>query len=220
MLLSACHNPAGPGGPPLSLPANVVDPATVNAVSKFNSCVGHAFPLQNSPNSGKNYFWPISSNQSTNDQLRLYAACDGMITQDTDDTNDPSPIATSRGPSIHLYCDNSETGLRYFHINFPAGLIGQHVKAGDFMGDAVLLGTNQTPSPIWQNSSNFDIAVFEGDDSNTVDYFAVLSPPAFAAWATRGLTTITQTIVTPAPTCSTYNSNIGDSGILSLAPPL
>jgi hypothetical protein len=69
--LSACHNPAGPGGPPLSLPVNVVDPATVNAVSRFNSCVGHAFPLQNSPNSGKNYFWPISSNQSTNDQLRL-----------------------------------------------------------------------------------------------------------------------------------------------------
>jgi hypothetical protein len=143
-----------------------------------------------------------------------------MITQDTDDTNDPSPQAASRGPSIHLYCDNSETGLRYFHINFPAGLIGQRVKAGDFMGDAVLLGTDQTTSPIWQNSSNFDIAVFEGDDSNAVDYSAVLSSPALAAWATRGLTTITQTIVTPAPTCSTYNSNIGDPGILVFVPSL
>ena len=163
VLLSACHSPSGPSGPALSLPANVVDPATVNAVSKFNACVGHAF---------------------------------------------------------HLYCDNSETGLRYFHINFMAGLLGQHVTAGDFMGDAVLLGTDQTPSQTWQNSSNFDIAVFEGDDSVTVDYFAVLSTSSFAAWATRGLTSITQTIVTPAPICSTYDSNIGNSGILVFTPSL
>jgi hypothetical protein len=191
----------GRAGPALLLPANVADPATVNAVSKFNSCSGHAFPQPSSPNSGKNYFWPTSSNQSTNNQLRLYAACDGTFNQNTNDTNDPSPIAASRGPSVHLFCDNSETGLRYFHINYT-GTLGQHVRAGDFLGYAAMLGTDQTPAATWQFSSNFDVAVIEGDDSVTVDYFAALTSSAFAAWAARGLTSVTQTLNTRVPSAA------------------
>ena len=193
---------------------------TVNAVSKFNSCVGHAFPQPNSPNSGKNYFWPTSANFNSTDQLRLYAACDGTTGQNNDDTNDPSPSATSRGPSIHLFCDNSSTGLRYFHINVTPGTLGQHVKAGDFLGYAVMLGTGQTPAATWPFSSNFDIAVIEGDDSVTVDYFAKLTASAFAAWAPRGLTFLSQTLFPGNPTCASYSSYIGDPGILSFTPPL
>src|SRR5215475_3446366 len=101
-LLTACHNPSGPDGPQLLLPVNVVDPANVNAVSKFDSCVGHPFPQQNSPNSGKNYFWPSSAYSSTVGQLPIYAGCTGAITQPQDDTNDTSAIAQSRGQAFHL----------------------------------------------------------------------------------------------------------------------
>lgn len=216
----ACHGPTGPSGPAILLPANVVDPMTVNAVSQFDSCVGHAFPQPNSPNSGKNYFWPTSANFSSTNQLRVYAACDGTTGQNNDDTNDPSPIAASRGPMIHLYCDGSSTSLRYFHINMPPGTLGQRVRAGDFLGYAVLLGTGQNPSASWQFSSNFDIAVVEGDDSVTVNYFAKLSASAFAAWAARGVTSVAQTLNPGNPTCPDFSSTIGRPDVVSFTPPL
>ena len=139
----ACHSPTAPSGPPALFSANVVDPMTVNAVSKFNSCVGHPFPQPNSPNSGKNYFWPASAFNSTMNQLRIYAACDGTISQPSDDTNDPSPIASSRGQAVHLYCDNSSTGIRYQEITFTPAILGQHVRAGDLVAYADLLGNGQ-----------------------------------------------------------------------------
>ncbi len=91
---------------------------------------------------------------------------------------------------------------------------------GDFLGDAVLLGNDQTPSAIWQNSSNFDIAVFEGNDADTLDYFAALSPSALAAWAVRGVTTVVQTVYSGNPVCATFNSGIPDPGILVFSPSL
>ncbi len=217
---AACHSPTSPSGPALLLPANVVDPMTVNAVSRFNSCVGHAFPQPSSPNSGKNYFWPASAFTSSTNQLRLYAACDGSISQPSSDTNDTSPIALSRGQAFHLYCDNSSTGLRYQEITFAPGIVGQHVRAGDFVGYADLLGNGQSPAQSWQFSSNFDIAVFEGDDSATVNYFSKLSASALAAWAARGVTSVAQTVNSASTTCASYNSNITDSGVLPFTPSL
>jgi hypothetical protein len=216
--LSACHSPTGPSGPALLLPANIVDPMTVNAVSQFNSCVGHAFPQPTSPNSGKNYFWPTSATSNTTDQLRLYAACDGTTSQNTNDTNDPSPVTAGRGLSIHLYCDNSSTGLRYFHVNVTPGLLGQHVRAGDLLGYAVMLGPGQSPAATWQFSSNFDVGVIQGDDSVTVNYFAALSGSALGAWAARGVTSVSQTVYPGNPTCASYSSYIGGPGILPLTP--
>ena len=216
----ACHSPTGPSGPALLLSANVVDPMTVNAVSKFNSCVGHPFPLQTSPNSGKNYFWPASSFNSTTNQLRVYAACDGTISQPQDDTNDTSPIATSRGQAFHLYCDNSSTGIRYQEITFVPGIVGLHVRAGDLIAYADLLGNGQSPAASWQFSSNFDIGVFDGDDSATVNYFSKLSAAALSAWAARGVTSAGQTINPGNPTCASFNSNIGQPDIFLFTPPL
>ena len=197
------------------LQANIVDPETVNAVSKFNSCAGHGFPETDSPNSAKNYFWPNSTNFSTNGQLREYAACSGIINQNSDDT---AANEQDRGQTFHLSCDGSSTALRYFHLSLATGLFGQHVNAADFLGFASMVGTGQSPSATWQNSSNFDIAVVEGNDNNTTDYFAKLSPSAFAAWAPRGLTDVSQTINPGNPTCPAFSSNVGSPDIFSFTP--
>jgi len=153
-------------------------------------------------------------------QLREYAACDGTISQPADDTNDPSPIATSRGQAFHLYCDNSSTGIRYQEITFTPGILGQHVRAGDVVAYADLLGNGQSPAATWQFSSNFDIGVFEGDDSVAVNYFAKLSPAALAAWAARGVTSVAQTLNPGNPTCASFGSNIGQPDVVSFTPPL
>ena len=193
---------------------------TVNAVSRFNSCVGHAFPQPTSPNSGKNYFWPSSAYTSSRNQLRVYAACDGTISQTASDTNDPAPIALGRGQSLHLYCDNSSTGLRYQEVTFVPDIVGQRVRAGDLVAYANLLGNGQSPSTAWQFSSNFDIAVFEGDDSATVNYFAKLNASTFAAWSARGVTSVAQTASAGNSTCASYSSDINNPGILSFTPAL
>jgi|SRR5579871_646488 len=214
VLLAGCSSTA-PSGPAVLLTANIVDPATVNAVSKFNSCAGHAFPDTNSANSAKNYFWPTSTNFSTTDQIRLYAACDGTTGQNSDDT---AANEQDRGKTMHLYCDKSSTLLRYFHINMAAGILGAHVNAGDFLGFASMLGTGQTPSVTWQNSSNFDIAVADGDDNATENYFSKLSATAFAAWSARGVTSVPQTINPGNPTCASFTSNPGSPDIVSFTP--
>ena len=219
IVFSACGGgPTSPGagsGPAILLSANIVDPLTVNAVSQYNACVGHAYPSPTSPNAAKNYFWPTSANFSTTDQLALYAACDGTTSQATSDTNDPTSV---RGANMHLWCDNSSTGLRYFHINMSAGVLGRHVSAGEKLGYAVMVSPGQAPSSAWQYSSNFDVSVIDGSDSVTFNYFAKLSASAFAAWAARGVTSVAQTNFGSSPTCSSYSSNVGETGILSFTP--
>ena len=213
--LLACQRITGPSGPEVLL-VNAVDPDSVNAVSLFRSCVGHAFPQPSSPNAGKNYFWPNSTNFSTTDQLREYAACDGTMRQDSSDT---SADQRDRGQTVHLYCDASSTRLRYFHLNFPPSLVGRHVQAGELLGYASMVGRGQLPERAWYYSSNFDIAVSDGDYRRTDNYFARLSPAAFAAWGARGLTAVSQTNDGANPTCSSYSSDVGGPGILQLSPP-
>ena len=198
---------------PVLLTANVADPNDLNAVSDFNSCIGHAF---NGNNSAKNYFWPNSTNFSTNGVVKLFAACNGITSQNSDDTNDPQEF--TRGQSIHLSCDNSSTALRYFHITYPPGSLGQHVTAGAFLGTATMVGNGQTPSNSWQYSSNFDIAVVEGEDDRSENYFSKLDGPTFAAWAARGVTSVSQTIVPGNPNCTSYNANVGGPGIFVFTP--
>jgi hypothetical protein len=216
LALSACHGATEPSGTRVEL-QNVVDPDSVNAVSLFNSCVGHAFPQPNSPNSAKNYFWPNSTNFSTNDQLRILAACAGTVRQNSSDT---SPDQQDRGRTVHLFCDGSSTSLRYFHLNFASSLLGQHVNAGGMMGYAAMVGTGQVPppNPAWYFSSNFDIAVMNDGDSQTENYFARLSPAAFAAWNARGITSVSQTANASNQNCSSYNSDISNPGILVFSP--
>ncbi len=211
---AACHSSTGPSPLGQQL-VNIVDPDSVNAISLFDSCVGHAFPQTNSPNSAKTYFWPNSTNFSTTDQLQEYAACSGTVSQAQDDV---SANELDRGQTIHLSCDASSTSLRYFHVNFAASLVGRHVGAGDVLGTASLLGNGQTVAGTWQFSSNFDLSVSDGDDSVTVDYFTKLNASAFAAWAARGLTAVSQTMMPGGPSCGTYSSYIGAPGILTLTP--
>lgn len=218
IFLSGCGGgPTAPGGsgPAILLSANIVDPQSVNAVSQYNACIGHAYPLPSSPNAAKNYFWPNSTNFSTTDQLALFAACDGTTTQTSSDTNDPTSV---RGANMHLWCDNSSTGLRYFHINALGGAIGRHVSAGEKLGYAVMVNAGQAPSSAWQFSSNFDVSVIEGSDSATRNYFSKLSASAFAAWASRGVTSVAQTDFGSSPTCASYHSNVGEAGILTFTP--
>ena len=216
---AACGgSPTGPGGsgPPVSLTANIVDPESVNAVSDFNSCSGHAFPDTNSPNSAKNYFWPNSTNFSTNGVLREFAVCNGTAGQNSDDT---AANEQDRGQTLHLYCDSSSTSVRYFHLIFDAGTIGRHFTAGDFMGYASMVGTDQTPSVTWQNSSNFDVAVIpSGNDATTENYFSALNAATFAAWSARGLTSVAQTINPGNPTCSAFLSAPGSPDIFVFTP--
>jgi hypothetical protein len=117
-----------------------------------------------------------------------------------------------------LYCDNSSTRLRYFHINFNASLLGQHVRAGDQLGTAALLGTGQTPSTAWQYSSNFDVAVSESNDNETVDYFGKLDATALAAWGARGLTSTTPTTIVSNARCSSYNATFAAPDVILLSP--
>lgn len=203
---------------PVLLSANVVDPQEVNAFSQFESCVGHAYPLPTSPNSGKNYFWPNSTNVSSNNLLKLFAACDGKLGQNGDDTNDPREFV--QGESAHLWCDGSSTAIRFFHVNVTPGLLGRHVTAGSIIGFASLLGAGDQPTTDWRFSENFDISIVDGDDSKGENYFSKLDATAFAAWSARGITSIAQTIA-PSPTvCATYSSNVGNPGIVVLKPSL
>jgi hypothetical protein len=212
---AGCRSDTTPSGPPVLLTANIVDPESVDAVSMFNSCSGHPFPENTSPNSAKNYFWPNSTNFSTVGQLQEFAACDGTIGQNSDDTN---PNEMDRGQTVHLYCDKSSTSLRYFHLVFAAGLIGQHVSAGALIGAASMVGTGQTPSVTWQNSSNFDVAVIDGTDDRTTNYFSKLDGPTFAAWSARGITSVVRTINPGNPTCASFLSGVGSPDVVSLAP--
>lgn len=213
--VAGCHGTTTPSGPAVLLSANIVDPDSVDAVSMFNSCSGHPFPENTSPNSAKNYFWPNSTNFSTTNQLQEFAACTGTIEQNSDDT---AANEMDRGQTVHLYCDGSSTSLRYFHLNFTPGLVGQHVAAGAFLGYASMVGTGQTPSVTWQNSSNFDIAVIDGDDSRTENYFSRLDAATFAAWSERGITSVAQTISPGNPTCANFLSGVGSRDIISLTP--
>ena len=81
-----------------------------------------------------------------------------------------------------------------------------------------MLSAGQSVSNMWQNSSNFDIAVYEGDDNSTEDYFAKLDAPTFAAWSARGLTSVAQTINPGNPTCTSFTSNPGSPDIFSFSP--
>lgn len=211
---AGCHSMTGPSGPSVMLTANVVDPGSVDAVSMFNSCSGHAFP-DGSPNSAKNYFWPNSTNFSTNGQLREFAACDGALSQNSDDTD---VNETDRGRTYHLTCNGSSTMVRYFHLELSGIGLGAHVAAGDFLGFASMVGTGQGPSATWQNSSNFDIAVSEGDDNHTENYFSKPSSSAFAAWAARGLSSPSQTINPGNPVCSGFASGVGSPDVFSFSP--
>ena len=204
------------GSNPTQLTANVVDPQSVDAVSLFNSCVGHPYPLSNAPNSAKNYFWGNSTNFGTNDQLKEFAACSGTMNQNNDDTNDPSEFV--RGESVHLYCDNSSTSVKYFHLNFDPSLLGHHVSSGDFVGFAALAQAGQSWSN-WQTSSPMDIAVNVGDDSRTQDYFASLDGAAFAAWSVRGVTSISQTTKPGNVSCANWQAYPGSpNDVLSFSP--
>jgi hypothetical protein len=204
------------GSNPTQLTANVVDPQSVNAVSLFNSCVGHPYPDPASPNSGKNYFWANSTNFGTNDQLKVFAACSGTITQTNNDTNDPAEF--TRGWSVHLFCDNSSTSLRYFHLNIDSTHLGHHVNAGDFLGFGAMAQAGQPPSGSWQNSPNIDVAVNNGDDSRTQNYFSSLDGATFAAWSVRGVTSVSQTIKAGAPICANFSGYIGTADVFSFMP--
>ena len=210
----AC-NPVTAAKPTL-LTANVADPMDLDAFSEFESCVGHAYPLPSSPNSGKNYFWPNSTNFSTNAVLKLFAPCDGTVNQNDDDTNDPREFV--QGESVHVWCDGSSTAVRFFHINFTPGILGQHVTAGEMIGYASLLAAGAPPAAIWEQSMNIDISVVEGDDSRAENYFSKLDAAAFAAWAPRGITAISQTIQHGNVSCASYSSNIPGPGIVVLSP--
>ena len=204
------------GSNPTQLTANVVDPLSVDAVSLFNSCVGHPYPESNGPNSAKNYFWGNSTNFGTNDQLKEFAACSGTMNQNIDDTNDPSEFI--RGESVHLFCDDSSTSVRYFHLNFAPALLGQHVTAGDFVRFASLAAAGQS-WPNWRTSSPMDIAVNFGDDSKTQDYFASLDGAAFAAWSARGVTSISQTTKPGNVSCTNWQAYPGSpNDVLSFTP--
>ncbi len=198
---------------PVLLTANFADPNDLNAMSEFKSCVGHAF---NGPNSAKNYFWPNSTNFSTNGVLKFFAVCNGVTSQNSDDTSDPTESIL--GQTIHLTCDSSSTAARYFHITYPPGSLGHHVSAGDLLGYATMLPNGSQPAPSWQKSTNFEIVVVEGDDSRSEDYFSKLDAPTFAAWSARGITSISQTIVPGNPSCTSYSSEIPFPGIVVFSP--
>lgn len=208
----ACGSPTEPS---IQLLANIVDPNDVNAVSAFNSCQGHAYPQPTAPNSAKNYFWPNSTNFSSTALLKEFAACDGLVDQST---QDKGADQIDRGRTVHLFCDASSTRLKYFHVNFEPSILGKHVKAGTLIGYAATLGVGQTPSTSWRYSSNFDIAVSEGSDDNTVDYFAKLSGPALAAWGARGLSAATPTTRPGNVSCGSYNAIFTAPDVILLLP--
>ena len=208
----ACGSPTEPS---IQLLANIVDPNDVNAVSAFNSCQGHPYPQPDARNSAKNYFWPNSTNFSSTTLLKEFAACDGIVDQST---QDKGADQIDRGRTVHLYCDGSSTRLKYFHVTFAPSILGQHVKAGTLIGYAATLGNGQMPSMSWMYSSNFDIAVSEGSDDNTVDYFVKLSGLALAAWSARGLSAATPTTRAGNVTCGSYNAIFTAPDVIVFSP--
>jgi hypothetical protein len=80
-------------------------PSQIYKVSKFYSCLGHPYPQQNSPSSGKHYFYPATNSEDTgitppsppgltaplpfpgNSKIYIVAPCDGTILITADDAN-------------------------------------------------------------------------------------------------------------------------------------
>ena len=210
--LAACS------GPPASL-VNPVDPAEIHHVSKYNSCCGHAYPEQDSPNSAKHYFYPVDSLVNTNDRIHVYAACAGKVVQENRDMDSQAipGIGEPRGQHFHLYCDGSSTRLRYFHVNHAAALLGSHVDAGALLGTAdVRCQVGTPPNP--EQCSDFDVAVSDHSDEETASLFSRLTPEALAAWAPRGLTSVSQVLRTPAPTCEAYACAHEEPDTFTLSP--
>lgn len=205
----------GPGiekAPPVLLSANFVRPDQVNAVSKFNSCCGHAYPQQDSPRSGKNYFWPNSTNYNSSGKIRLYAACTGSIKQTAQDTSN------DRGSTVHLFCENSSTAVRYFHGVYDVPLPSGKISAGSPIGYADVSSTS-SPCPSWAFCTNFDVAVSDDSDDTTVNYFSKLDSASMAEWNNRGLSDPNATNISTTAPCANFSCNVSDSSqVFSFSP--
>ncbi|MEO7363105.1 MAG: hypothetical protein ABI120_22420 [Gemmatimonadaceae bacterium] len=70
----------------------------------------------------------------------------------------------------------------------------------------------------WLYSSNFDVAVSEGNDDKTEDYFSKLSATALAAWSARGIGAATLTTRADNPTCTSYNATFGLPDVILFTP--
>jgi len=197
-------------GPAVNLTASPLAPDDIMYVSKFHSCNGHAFPQIDSPNSAKHYFYPIYSKENTNDLVPLYAACSGtvkMMQNDRGESELPNGLGV-RGRRFHLFCDDSSTGLEYFHVNFDDSLLGTHVKAGDLLGHA-----DTRVGGVCQHGgcSNFDIAMADGSDDAQVSLFSRMDATVLALWVARGITDVSVVTRSPGPTCTTWRTPNSDS---------
>jgi hypothetical protein len=97
-------------GPPVQFSVDAIqNPSQIYKVSKFYSCLGHPYPEQNSPNSGKRYFYPTTNSEDTgitppnppgltaplpfpgNSKIFVVAPCDGTILITSDDASGNGP---------------------------------------------------------------------------------------------------------------------------------
>ena len=182
-------------GPPVQFTVDAIqNPAQIAKVSKFHSCLGHPYPDQNSLNSGKHYFFPVTNSEDTGPSdgsqptpapghapITLVAPCNGSlllassdISANSGDMQDPpNGFSEARGYAYHFSCSGSQTSLRFFHLVLaPTIAVGQTVPAGTVLGIVDIRCTPYFPG----NCSDFDIAVSEQYDEAVVDYFSKLPP--------------------------------------------
>lgn len=198
-----------------------VDPANLDAISRYRSGVGHAYSDDYEPNnrSLKNYFEPLPAYLDTNTSLPVYAPATGTITSVTA-AGQVLSTGEHRGTQIELVPDGyPQFDIVLFHVNAAPGLkAGVHVTAGDPLGFADI-----------RESVDFDWSVFAlwnatplyatldptkpltAPGERLVSPFDLMTDAVLSAFAPYGITRRSDMVVTQAYRDAHPGPNLGDT---------
>jgi len=165
---------AGPA--PKFIEENWIELDKIANISKFNSAIGHGFPLPWDETSKKHYFRAFNSCGDSNEDVKVFAPTDAIITWIMDESHrlDNGEI---RGKQLHLVSTTHPSiEFTLFHINIEKTnlRVFQRVKAGDELGFCDM-----------RDECDTDIAVMRGGQS--ISWFELLSEDLREEYEDRGL---------------------------------
>lgn len=105
-------------------------------ISKYDSAIGHGYPLPWDETSKKHYFRPFDCYGDSNQEVKVFAPCDAIITLIMDESH-KLENGEVRGKQVHLVSiDHPSIGFIMFHINTEKTNLRlyQRVEAGEELG--------------------------------------------------------------------------------------
>jgi hypothetical protein len=173
-----------------------IDPAALDAFSKYRSNAGHAFSDNYEPSnrSLKNYFEPRPVYLNTNTSLPVFAPATGILGAVTPEGH-TLLNGEHRGFQLSLIPDGyPQFEIRLFHVNLAVGLDqGTHVTAGDPLGFADLREAIDVDWAVGAAWNATPTVVDPGQVPRAPGYrllspFDLMTDAAFANYARFGLT--------------------------------